>query len=39
MMTEGDGQDQPVCWTDINGGTHTSPSGTMRSFSLKSDEA
>lgn len=25
---------EPVLWTDINGETHDSPPGTMRSFSL-----
>jgi len=29
----------PVRWTDINGVTHSTQPGTMRTFRLKSDEA
>lgn len=28
----------PVLWTDINGVKHTTPPGTMRSFSMNSRE-
>ena len=38
MTTETPEPDQPVRWIDINGKTHTSPPGTMRTFSLNSDE-
>lgn len=30
--------DEPVRWTDINGEAHTSAPGTMRSFSINSQE-
>ena len=36
LMSEAD--EQAVRWTDINGKTHTSAPGTMRSFSLNSQE-
>lgn len=38
MNDETSGAEQPVRWTDINGVTHTSPAGTMRTFSLNSPE-
>lgn len=31
-------KDEPVRWTDINGGTHTTAPGTTRSFGLNSQE-
>lgn len=30
--------DGPVLWTDINGKQHTTPPGTMQSFSMNSRE-
>lgn len=34
----GETSEGPVRWTDINGGVHTTGTGTMRSFGLNSAE-